>query len=342
MDMKSRIINSLTLMAALSLFVIPAVQLSASEGAPQVAAIALDPNLPFYRPIEKLEGDLKLGGSNTLSHVAMVWIEGFKRYYPNVNITIQVNGSRTAVKDVNAGKTDIGLLSRTIRKEEVEAFRKSHGYNPSVLTPCLERTAIFVHKDNPIKGLTIPQIDAIFSHECRRGGEKYCGTWKQFGLTEPWAGNPIVVHGRSRDTGSQVFMQQAVLLGSSFRGDIKAHKSNIDLLQAVAQDPASIGFCGLSYANPGVRAVPLAFSENEEFVAIDSEAAARGRYPLIRQLQFVVDHNPDKKLPRVEQEFIKYVFSRLGQEDVVKAGFQAIPARPARVALDMVGLGISR
>jgi len=211
-----------------------------------------------------------------------------------------------------------------------------------VLTPCLERTAIFVHKDNPIAGLTVAQVDAIFSAECRRGAEKYCGTWKQFGLKQAWAEKPIVVHGRTKDTGSQVFLQQAVLLGSPFRKDIETHRSNVEMLQAIAKDPSSIGFSGLSYASQGVRAVPLAFAEGEAFVAVDSPQAARGRYPLVRQLQFVVKHDPKEKLPAVQQEFIKYVFSRLGQEDVVKAGFQAIPARPARVALDAVGLGISR
>ncbi len=315
---------------------------AAAEATVCPAAGALDPNLPFYRPVKNLQGELKLGGSNTLSHVATFWIDGFKRFYPDLNISVDVRGSRQAVHDVRDGQADIGLLSRTIFPEEVQSFRQTHGFDPTVLTPCLERTAIYVHKDNPIPGLTIPQVDALFSQECRRGGDKHCGTWRQFSLSEPWAGEPIVVHGRTKDTGSQVFLQQAVLLGSPLREDLQTHRTNIEMLQAIAEAPNSIGFCGLSYANPGVRAVPLAFAEGEEFVAIDSAAAARGRYPLVRQLQLVVQHNPQGELPALQQEFIKYVFSRLGQEDVVKAGFQAIPARPARLALDAVGLGVSR
>ncbi len=337
-----------TLRAAVctAMLFIPCCLLSAVESAPQqtraLAKGSLDPNLPLYHPVENLGGELLLGGSNTLSHVASVWIDGFKRFYPNIKISIEVNGSRQAVNDVSDSKTHIGLLSRTIYKTEVDTFRKNHGFNPTMLTPCLERTAIYVHKDNPITGLTVAQIDAIFSNECRRGGEKYCGTWKQFGIREDWAGQPIVVHGRTKDTGSQVFLRQAVLLGGPFRDDIKTHPSNIEMLQAIAKDRSSIGFSGLSYASPHLRAVPLAFVEGEEFVAVDSPQAARGRYPLVRQLQFVVKHNPKEKMPSIEQEFIKYVFSRLGQEDVVKAGFQAIPARPAHIALDAVGLGISR
>jgi phosphate transport system substrate-binding protein len=134
----------------------------------------LDPNLPFYRPVEKLSGELKLGGSNTMSHVATVWINSFTTYYPDVKITIDVNGSRDAVDSVQAGDTDIGLLSRTISPDEVKAFQEKHGYPPTVLTPCLERTAIYVNKDNPIKGLTIAQLDAMFGTECKRGAKEPC------------------------------------------------------------------------------------------------------------------------------------------------------------------------
>ena len=259
-----------------------------------------------------------------------------------MKIAIEVNGSRQAVKDVEAGNTHIGLLSRTVHREEVEAFQKKFGYPPTVLTPCLERTGVFVHKDNPIKGLTLSQLDSIYSLECRRGNDKPCGTWAHFGLEGDWGKRPVVSHGRTKDTGSQVFIQQAVMLGAPLREDMVAHKSNIELIKAIAADPNAVGFCGLSYATPKVKAVPLGFSEQEGFVAIDSPEADRGLYPLVRRLQLVVKHDPKVDLPQIEQEFIKYVFSRLGQEDVVKAGFQAIPARPAHIALDAVGLSISR
>lgn len=302
----------------------------------------LDPNLPFYRPVDKLSGELKLGGSNTMSHVATVWINSFSTFYPDVKITVDVNGSRDAVDSVQAGETDIGLLSRTISADEIKVFQDKLGYPPTVLTPCLERTAIYVNKNNPIKGLTVTQLDAMFGTECKRGAKEPCRRWKQLGLTGEFANLPVNVHGRTFDTGSQVFLQEAVMLGSPLREDIVSHKSNIEIVEAVAQDRAAIGFGGLSYATSGVKAVPLALFEGQEFIAIDSPEADQGLYPLVRRLQLVVKHDPKGQLDPVQREFIKYVFSQMGQEDVIKAGFQAIPARPARVALDAVGLGLSR
>jgi phosphate transport system substrate-binding protein len=324
-------------LAVVSAFWIGQAVLAGGRGAP-----LMDPNLPIYRPVESIKGELKLGGSNTLSHVAAVWIASFERFYPDVKITVEVNGSRAAINDVKAGKTNIGLLSRRVREDEIKMFHDSFGYPPTVLTPCLERTAIYVHKDNPIRGLTLAQLDAIFSDDCRRGAEQPYRTWKQLGIKGAGASQPIVTHGRTMDTGSQVFMQQAVLLGGAMRSDMQTHQTNIDLVKAIASNPGSIGFAGLSYATPEVRAVPLTVAEGGKFVAIDSPEADRGAYPLVRRLQLVVKHDPKQKLSPIEREFIKYVFSTQGQEDVVKAGFQAIPARPARVALDAVGLGLSR
>ena len=300
-------------------------------------SVRLDPNLPIYHPlaINKVSGELKLGGSNTLSHVAAVWIASFQKIYPQAQMSVEVNGSRAAVENVESGKTHIGLLSRRVREDEVQQFHERFGYAPTVLTPCLERTAIFVHRDNPIEGLTLAQLDSIFSNECKRGAEKSCGSWGGMGLSGKWRDIKIVANGRTRDTGSQVFMQEAVMLGAEMRADV-------EMVRAIAETLGAVGFAGLSYATPEVRAVPLAIADGHPFVAIDSPEADRGHYPLVRRLQLVVKHDPSQKLPLVEREFIKYVFSKQGQEDVVKAGFQAIPSRPARVALDAVGLGLSR
>jgi len=315
---------------------------ASTESEPSSPPVLLDPNLPVYHPVDQLQGELKLGGSNTLSHVAAVWIDSFRQFYPDVKTSIDIIGSRQAVVSVKSGQSHVGLLSRTINQQEVDDFRKQFGYPPTVLTPCLERTAIYVHRDNPIEGITLSEVDAMFSAEGRRGAEQPCRQWDQLGLTGRWANLPVVVHGRSKDTGSQIFIQQMVLLGGPLRADLQTHRTNLDMLRAVAADPGAVGFAGLSYATADVRPVPLARAEGDKFVAIDSPEADQGRYPLVRRLQLVVNHDSKKQLRPVEREFIKYVFSRLGQEDVIKAGFQAIPARPARVALDAVGLGVVR
>jgi len=114
------------------------------------------------------------------------------------------------------------------------------------------------------------------------------------------------------------------------------------MMKAISADPRSVGFAGLSYGTPDVRAVPLSVATEGPFIAIDSTEADAGQYPLMRPLQLVVDHDPQIELPAIQKEFIRYVFSARGQEDVIKAGFQAIPAKPAHIALDQVGLNAAR
>jgi hypothetical protein len=52
----------------------------------------------------------------------------------------------------------------------------------------------------------------------------------------------------------------------------------------------------------------------------------------------VMNHDPKSKPTELQAEFLKYVLSSMGQEDVVKAGFDPIGAAPAKIALESVGL----
>ncbi|MEZ6057506.1 MAG: phosphate ABC transporter substrate-binding protein [Planctomycetaceae bacterium] len=305
-----------------------------------MAQVPLDPDMPTYRPVSSLKGELRLTGSSTMANVASVWAASFRQFYPEVKITIQTTGSRAAVASVLESSADIGLLSRSINKEERDLYLKARGSEATVVTPCLERIGVYVHKDNPIRGLTLAQIDGIFSEDCKRLNDKPIRTWGQLGFPGAWATQPVMVHGRDDDTGSQVFMQEAVMLGGTVRKDIKTHASNNEMMKGIAADPRSVGFAGHSYETQNVRSVPLSIRPEGPYVAIDSEEADHGQYPLMRPLQLVIDHVPGKELPEIEREFIRYVFSSRGQEDVIKAGFQGISGKPAHIALDSIGLNV--
>lgn len=299
----------------------------------------VDPSLPVYHPGEQLSGKITLVGSNTISQVASIWIEGFRQFHPNVEIENQIKGSANAVSSVIHEEATFGLLSRTIDAREVEAFEAKFGHPPTVLTPTYEPLAVYAHQSNPIEGLTLQQLDAIFSTTRLRGAEAGATTWGDLGLGGAWSSRTITLQGRSNDTGSVDFFRDAVLAGGAFRRDMVEHPSNVDLVKGVAGDAGAIGMAGRTYMLPGVKTIPLSAAAGEPFVDVNSIEAAQGRYPLIRPLQLVVNQAPGEELPPLQSEFLKYVFSRLGQEDVLRAGFQPISGRPAQIALDAVGLG---
>lgn len=310
----------------------------ALAGGVTLAEEHLDPHLPEYRPINKLDGKLVLVGSQTMSEIAALWEDRFTQFYPDVDVEVVVKGATNAVPAVMSGEAHIGLLSREAIHEEIEEFKKQKGYEPKVLTPCLERIAIYVNESNPIESLTLAQIDAIFSKTLKRGESKVFTTWSDAGLAGSQAAQPIVLKGRSDTTGSQVYFKTIALNGGEFREGISNEKDNLALVKAIAADHNAIGFAGEMWQIRGVKAVPVAWKAGEEAHAIDSIGDATGTYPLVRPLQFVINQASDKELSPVEQEFLRYVFSSMGQEDVVKAGFQPIAAEPAKNALGAVGL----
>ena len=309
-----------------------------ATGASVMAEEHLDPQLPVYRPVNKLEGKIVLVGSDTMSQVAAVWKDGFKQFYPDVEIKIEVKGATNAVPSVLNGEATIGMLSREATHEEIELFTAKKGYAPKLLVPTLERIGVYVHEDNPIESLTLAQIDAIFSKTLKRGEPQEIKTWAAAGVTGNLAAQPISLRGRSATTGSQGFFQSLVLQGGEYRAGMTEEKDNITLVKAIAADPTAIGFSGEMYQIAGIRAVPISWNAGETPYAIDSLADENGTYPIIRPLQFVIDHAPDTEFPAAEREFLKYVFSHTGQEDVVKAGFHPISANPAKTALGAVGL----
>jgi phosphate transport system substrate-binding protein len=295
-------------------------------------AQGLDPNLPPYHPQDGLSGRINLIGSTTMSNIADVWRESFLQLHPDVKINIEVKGSINAVPAVMDGTATFGLLSRAITAQEIEAFQTKFKYPPKILTPSQELMAIFVHKENPIEGLTLEQIAHIFA------ADSSVKTWGDVGLTGAWAGQTVDLQGRAATTGSTLYMQNYILRGQPFKQAMNVNKSNMLLVDSIANSRTAIGYAGLIYQAGDVKAVPLAVRSGQQFVDINSADAALGRYPLMRPLQLVVNQPAGKELPTVQTEFLRYIFSQLGQEDVVKSGFQPVPGDSARFALDQVGL----
>jgi len=148
----------------------------------------VDPTIAEYTKSSGVSGNLSSVGSDTLANLMTLWAEEFKREYPNVNIQIQAAGSSTAPPALTEGTSNIGPMSRRMKDKEIEAFEKKYGYKPTEIRVAIDALAVFVHKDNPIEGLTIPQVDAIFSSTRKCGEAEDITRWGQVGLTGGWEG----------------------------------------------------------------------------------------------------------------------------------------------------------
>lgn len=134
--------------------------------------VKVDKNIPYYKKVSGVSGNLNSIGSDTMNNFLALWLEDFKKYYPNVNIQIEDKGSDTAPPALISGTSQLGPMLRKMKNVEVDKFEKKFGYNPTYIATSLDALAVYVNKDNPIKGLSLPQIDATYSKTRRSGYKK--------------------------------------------------------------------------------------------------------------------------------------------------------------------------
>ena len=301
-------------------------------------AVAVDPALPVYTKASGVSGNFTSVGSDTLNNLMTLWAESYKRFYPNVNIQIQGAGSSTAPPALIQGASNFGPMSRTMKDEEIVAFEKKHGYKPTAVPVAIDALAVYVNKDNPIEGLSIPQVDAIFSATRKCGAPAEINKWGQLGLTGDWANRSIALYGRNSVSGTYGYFKKHALCKGDFTKRVAEQPGSASVVQSVTGQIGAIGYSGIGYLTSGVRPVPLAKKDGETFYPATAENAVSKKYPLARVLYVYVNKRPNQPLPPLEREFFKMVLSKQGQEVVLKDGFVPMPA--ALVAKARVELGI--
>ena len=302
------------------------------------SAEKIDPMLADYEKVSGVSGSIISVGSDTLANLMTLWAEEFKRFYPNVNVQIQAAGSSTAPPALTEGTANFGPMSRKMKDGEVTAFENKHGYKPQAVPVAIDALAVYVNKDNPIEGLTIPQVDAIFSATRKCGYESDIRTWGALGLTSDWNSRPLQLFGRNSVSGTYGYFKEHALCNGDFRNTVNEQPGSASVVQSVSQSMSGIGYSGIGYRTSGVRAVPLAEQPGAEYIEATPENAVAGNYPLGRFLYVYVNKHPNQELPPMEREFIRMILSKTGQMVVVKDGYIPLPARVADNELRKLGL----
>ncbi len=304
---------------------------------PMVSATDLDPALSAYQKISGVSGSLKSVGSDTLNNLMTYWAEGFRATYPGVKISIEGKGSSTAPPALIEGAAQFGPMSREMKSKEITDFEKKFGYKPSVVRVAVDSLAVFVNKDNPIKGLSLQQLDGIFS-KTRKSGIKNIKTWGDVGLTGEWSDRPISIYGRNSASGTYAYFKEIALFHGDYRDTVKEQPGSSAVVQGVANDKYAIGYSGVGYKTPDVRIVPLAAKEGARGYEANAANAYDGNYPLARFLYIYLNKKPNEPLNPLMAQFLKYVFSKQGQMIVIKDGFYPVSKALADEDLGKVGL----
>lgn len=296
----------------------------------------VDPGLQPYQKTSGVSGTLNSVGSDTMNNMMTLWAETFRKFYPSVKIQVQGMGSSTAPAALIAGTSQFGPMSRPMRATEIDQFEAKYGYKPTELKTSYDALAVYVHKDNPIEKLTLAQVEAIFSKTRKRGYKQNITTWGQLGLTGDWANRPISLYGRNSASGTYGFFKEHTLKNGDYKDTVKEQPGSASVVNGVTEDRFGIGYSGIGYKTSGVKAVPLSETGTGAFSNGSYEDVTSGKYPLWRYLYIYINKAPGRPLDPLVAEFVKLIYSKEGQEGVVKDGYMPLPAKIAQAEVAKV------
>jgi phosphate transport system substrate-binding protein len=223
-----------------------------------------------------------------------------------------------------------------MRPAEVDAFEAKYGYKPTLLRVSVDALAVYVNKDNPLKCLSLGQVDGIFS-VTRNSGSPNITTWKQVGLTGEYADKPISLFGRNSASGTYGYFKEVGLLNGDFKSNVKEQPGSSAVVQGVSSDKFAMGYSGIGYRTADVR--PLEISGRDGTCFEPSQVNAySGKYPITRFLYIYMNKNPSTQLEPIRAEFIRFMYSKQGQMATTKDGYYPMPYVFAQEDLNRLGL----
>jgi len=303
--------------------------------------VSIDPQMAKYAPSSQVKGSLSIEGSDTMHALLTRLAAEFHSRQADVKISVTSGGSSQALKEFvrpvqfpkriyateeERTRTRFIASSREMTESEIKQFAAEHGYEPTVIPVAIDAVALYVNKDNPIAGLTLDQVDAVFSTTRNRGYKTEITQWGQLGLAGPWEHAPIALYGRNKKSGTREFFKEHALAGGEFNPGLDEEPGSASVILAISRDRLGIGYSGIGWPASTIRVVPLAESDGASFVQPTAESVSNQTYPLRRVLYLYVDKTPKAPFFPAAQEFLTFINSREGQEAVIKAGFFPLPA----------------
>jgi phosphate transport system substrate-binding protein len=298
---------------------------------------------PAYQPARAVSGVIRVWGNDQMSALVQRWERGFRKYHPEAQFETKLGGSDIGMAGLYTGLADIALLGREGTASEVKAFEWIFRYKPAqveILTGSLDgpgkspALVAFVHKDNPLSRLTLAQLDAIFGHEHLRGAPHNIRTWGQLGLRGEWADKTINLYATDAESGTGRFFRYAVLGDSrkmnwehltEFKDESgvrgAAHDAHRRILAKLAADRYGIAVASMpAGSRTQVKSLLLAPADDADYVAATPENLVSRRYPLTRSAFAYLNRKPGAPVDANVAQFLLYVLSREGQQDVVDGG----------------------
>ncbi len=261
-------------------------------------------------PVPSAQSAIQNKGSDTMVNLALAWAEAYGQSHPEVQIAVTGGGSGTGIAALINGTVDMANASRAIKDEE-RAQAEANGIEPVEHVVAADAIAIVVHPSNPVNGLTIPELAAIFSGKITN--------WQEVGGED----RPIVLLSRESNSGTHVFfLEEVVRQGRAddetlFSPDTLLMPSSEGISAEVRHNPNAIGYDGLGYVTADQKVVAVAPAVGQPYVLPAIDTVKDGSYPIARDLFIYTIGEPQGAI----LAYLDWIMGPEGQAIVKELGF---------------------
>ncbi len=297
--------------------------------------IRLTAVLKEYENPPKAAGRLISAGSGTATVLVNRWVSEFAALHPEAELDIQGGGSADALAKLLNGQVDMVPMSRPLPATNITLFKAKFGYEPTQVVVAQDAIGVYVNKHNPISGLTMAQLEAIFSRD-PKGGIGQPEFWGDLGVVGELANERLMRISLSRVHGTHLFLQDELLHGGDYRFSVHFEPVPSSVSQAMGSDIAAIGCSSVMFATARTRFVPL-LSEDGNYLLPTYENTISGRYPLVRPMRIVFHRKPDGTMNPLVREFLRFAVSRRGQRITGLAQSYPLTLEQQEAALAVIG-----
>lgn len=284
----------------------------------------LDPTIPSYLPQKLPPGTLSMSVAEPIKPLVQAWVTGMTLRHPHLKIGVVSEGSGDGLAALLEHRTEVAATSRRLTASEVAAFVREYGYEPSEVPVAADALAIYVHKDNPIAGLALDELDAMFCRERQRGLRYDVDSWGLVGVMDEWFEAPVELYGRNGKSGIGYFFREEVCKDGTFLPKLVDGHGSASTVLDVGADQNGIGFGAVGYGTSLVKPVPIASVKGGRYVEPTLQTAMDGTYPLRRNLYLYIAKPPKAPPTQPTAELVRYVLSRQGQQSAIDFGYLPI------------------
>lgn len=310
---------------------IPPVQ-STNAHAEHLALLHLIDSIEPYHPTKELKGTAILAGSTTMQMLGKAWSERFRKFHPDVTFERGKDGTDAGLQEISQRPNVIAGSSRPLTAPELESLKGTSCKDPFPVIVALDPLALYVHKDNPILSISPSQLESIF--RAPGGSKPHVAKWGELGVTGEWADKPIRIHTRGDHSGTTGFIKNWVIQGGELARSTEVHETNEKVCSGIAADKYGVGLSGFGESREALKAVALSLPSG--VVSADEQSFLSGRYPFVRPLVLVIDKAAMASDGGLRESLLRYVLSRDGQLEAVRAGFYPLDPAFIRKELDQI------